>query len=220
MKETIAAWLKSHLAEPSFAGLALCDILAVRIADPGIPLKESLGLDALAFAELLQFYFPSLARSWDPQELCFKLFAHRSLGVPFHCLVCGKAVDEDYRLIQKSKPLPLQKNPAWIETEIELQALFLEHTKNAPPMTRHWASIIASACALSNHLWEDLGVKHRGILSQLIEKYFPLLYHENKNNMRWKKFFFRMLCQKEGFELCKSPNCATCIDHTVCFAQQ
>jgi nitrogen fixation protein NifQ len=219
MKETVAAWLKSHLAEPSFEGLALGDILAVRIADPKNPLKESLGLDALAFAELLQFYFPALARSWNFQELCFKLFAHRSLEIPFHCLVCGKSVDKKGHLTQKSKPLPIDENPAWVETKAELQALFAEHA-SPNPMARLWGHIIISACSLSNHLWEDLGVKNRGILSQLIEKYFPLLYHKNKNNMRWKKFFFRMLCQKEGFELCKSPNCATCIDYTVCFAQQ
>jgi nitrogen fixation protein NifQ len=220
MKETIAAWLKSHLINPqAFDGEALCDILAARIGNPQTPLRESLGLSVDDFSELIGFYFRTLPSLWNPQELCFKLFVHRALRLPFHCLVCGKAVDEKGLLTQKSKPLPIEEKPAWVETKAELQALFAEH-ESPHPMTKIWGKIIISACQSSHHLWEDLGVKNRTILSQLLAHYFPSLYAKNHSNMRWKKFFFRMLCEKEGVYLCKSPNCASCAEYAICFVQE
>ena len=34
---------------------------------------------------------------------------------------------------------------------------------------------------------------------------------------KWKKFFYRQLCQQAEILICKSPSCAVCSDHAQCF---
>ena len=38
--------------------------------------------------------------------------------------------------------------------------------------------------------------------------------------MKWKKFFYRQLCQSEGVVICKSPVCSACEDFAQCFGQE
>jgi len=38
--------------------------------------------------------------------------------------------------------------------------------------------------------------------------------------MKWKKFFYRMICRDEGFRLCSAPSCAECDDFSVCFGDE
>ena len=38
--------------------------------------------------------------------------------------------------------------------------------------------------------------------------------------MKWKKFFYRMICRDEGYRLCTAPSCAECDDFQVCFGDE
>jgi nitrogen fixation protein NifQ len=38
--------------------------------------------------------------------------------------------------------------------------------------------------------------------------------------MRWKRFFYRMLCEAEGFTLCSTPVCTDCTDFDLCFGEE
>ncbi|HEY3432869.1 MAG TPA: nitrogen fixation protein NifQ [Rhodocyclaceae bacterium] len=79
---------------------------------------------------------------------------------------------------------------------------------------------IATASLRNNHLWQDLGLPERKVLSQLMTKNFPTLAALNVGDMKWKKFFYRQLCEQAEVMICKSPNCAVCDDHTVCFGPE
>jgi nitrogen fixation protein NifQ len=35
--------------------------------------------------------------------------------------------------------------------------------------------------------------------------------------MRWKKYFYRRICDLEGFSLCSAPHCSVCKDFSSCF---
>ena len=82
------------------------------------------------------------------------------------------------------------------------------------------AHAIASACAGENHLWEDMAMPNRDALSQLIKKYFPTLYFKNTANLRWKKFFYKLLCDRAQARLCKAPSCGVCCDYAQCFGPE
>ncbi len=69
-----------------------------------------------------------------------------------------------------------------------------------------------------NHLWQDLGLQSRTDLGRLLHRHFPVLAGLNDRDMKWKKFFYRQLCQRDGILICKAPNCADCSDISVCFA--
>jgi nitrogen fixation protein NifQ len=84
-----------------------------------------------------------------------------------------------------------------------------------------WLSCaIASAAMADNHLWQDMGLPNRKVLSALMAQYFPVLSARNIDDMKWKKFFYRQLCERAEIPICKSPSCAICTDYDVCFAAE
>ncbi len=38
--------------------------------------------------------------------------------------------------------------------------------------------------------------------------------------MKWKKYFYRRLCELEGFTLCTAPSCRECCDFDRCFGAE
>ena len=103
---------------------------------------------------------------------------------------------------------------------VDLTALLLDHAdpQAGPPEWRHAAAhAVAVACLGDNHLWQDLLLTNRGELNTLMRWWFPALVAKNSGDMKWKKFFYRQLCEREDILICKSPSCAVCSDHALCF---
>lgn len=87
--------------------------------------------------------------------------------------------------------------------------------------TSRWlAAMIARRVMEPNHLWADLGLRDRGELSRLLKRHFWPLARRNVNNMRWKRFFYRTLCEDEGLILCTTPVCTECKDFNHCFGDE
>lgn len=82
---------------------------------------------------------------------------------------------------------------------------------------REAVMVIATTCLGSNHLWSDLGLPDRKALNEMIRFYFPVLHAKNHNNMRWKRFFYRQLCESGGDYVCRSPSCEECSSYDECF---
>lgn len=80
--------------------------------------------------------------------------------------------------------------------------------------------LIVSACLGSDHLWQDLGLWRRAELSALLAYNFPVLAERNQNDMKWKKFLYKQLCEAEGLYLCRAPSCEVCNDYTDCFGPE
>jgi len=102
----------------------------------------------------------------------------------------------------------------------ELIDLLRAHRRDDSPETESMAQTIVSACAGENHLWEDMNLPDRAMLSQLIRHHFPTLYHKNTANQRWKKFFYKQLCDRAEAKLCKAPSCGVCSDYGLCFGPE
>ncbi len=82
------------------------------------------------------------------------------------------------------------------------------------------AAMIARRAQRPNHLWQDLGLNNRGELSRLMTRHFKPLAARNTGDMKWKKFFYRVICADEGFSLCTAPSCAECADFENCFGEE
>lgn len=105
----------------------------------------------------------------------------------------------------------------------DLVELLLEHRARParPDEDVGWlAYVIATAAMADNHLWQDLGLPSRDVLSRLLRENFPTLAALNTRDMKWKKFFYRQLCERAGVMICKSPNCAECCDFRACFGPE
>ncbi|WP_237346146.1 nitrogen fixation protein NifQ [Xanthobacter agilis] len=87
-------------------------------------------------------------------------------------------------------------------------------------LERTLGAMIARRCKFPHHLWQDLGLRNRTELSSLMKRHFAPLAQKNRNDMKWKKFLYRMVCGSEGFTLCTAPVCAECDDFHVCFGAE
>lgn len=102
----------------------------------------------------------------------------------------------------------------------DLVALLLAHESHPAPDSRWLAHAVATASMADNHLWQDLGLPSRLELNALMQTRFAALKAKNVGDMKWKKFFYRQLCEQAEVLICKSPSCAACCDYSICFAPE
>lgn len=101
--------------------------------------------------------------------------------------------------------------------ESDYRRLLLDGRAKGDEIEEWLAFIVARRSMTPEHLWRSLGLRNRNELSQLLHRHFPALVARNVRNMRWKKFFYREMCQTEGVYVCKSPVCDDCASYDECF---
>jgi nitrogen fixation protein NifQ len=117
-------------------------------------------------------------------------------------------------------PHPASAPPPAIDEFDDLLVMLLEHRTVADQESAWIAHAIATACMADNHLWQDMGLPNRAALSWLIKHHFSSLAARNTNDMRWKKFFYRQLCERAGLVMCSAPSCGGCSDYHTCFGDE
>ena len=98
--------------------------------------------------------------------------------------------------------------------------LLLAHRSSEGNLGRWLAAMIARRAMEPNHLWEDLGLRERSELTRLLARHFAPIAARNTKNMRWKRFFYRALCESDGFVMCTTPVCTECRDFDLCFGDE
>ena len=145
----------------------------------------------------------------DTKEF-YSLLSARAAITSIHC-----SADSNTKADIREELLSLREDE-WQE----LVDLLLAHAKDTALETKCLAKILAAGCMGSHHLWQDLGLPDRKSLSDLISYAFPALALKNNKNMRWKKFFYRQLCEEGGHFICRSPSCETCPTYNECFGDE
>ena len=105
----------------------------------------------------------------------------------------------------------------------EVRSLLLEHADPGAGSAQDIALVaetVAVACLGDNHLWQDLQLPSRAELSTLMAHWFPALKALNSGDMKWKKFLYKQLCEREEIQVCKAPSCAVCSDQPLCFGPE
>lgn len=98
--------------------------------------------------------------------------------------------------------------------------LLLAHRSSEGEVGRWLAAMIARRTMEPSHLWEDLGLRDRSELTRLLSRHFAPIASRNTQNMRWKRFFYRALCESDGFVMCTTPVCTECRDFDLCFGDE
>jgi nitrogen fixation protein NifQ len=106
------------------------------------------------------------------------------------------------------------------EEEQQVLDLLLAHAADQGVQTQALCAMIARRSMQANHLWQDLGLRDRSELNRLLRDLVPTLHARNTQDMKWKKFFYRSLCELEGFTLCTAPSCRECCDFDRCFGSE
>lgn len=110
--------------------------------------------------------------------------------------------------------------PVVDEEEEQVLSLLRGFAVDARRETRWVAAMIARRAMRPNHLWQDLGLADRSWLNEMLRRFFPELHAGNTADMKWKKYFYRRLCELEGFTLCTAPSCRECCDFDRCFGAE
>lgn len=106
------------------------------------------------------------------------------------------------------------------DEEQSLRDILWMYSSTASRLERHLAAMIARRCSRPHHLWQDLGLRDRSELSRLMKRHFGQLAERNRNDIKWKRFLYRMVCRSESFSLCAAPVCSECDDFGNCFGAE
>jgi len=114
--------------------------------------------------------------------------------------------------------------PAWDMADMpeyaELKALFDDYRIAPNDEQPWWTTLLIAGCTGRNHLWEDLGLFERTDLTELIRVNYPELAARNSRDMKWKKFLYKQLCEREGIVACPAPTCDACAQFSECFSPE
>ena len=119
----------------------------------------------------------------------------------------------NFGLAQGEPPQPGDRHPEYND----LVALLTEYAREESEEIAAVARWLAFSCTGENHLWEDLGLPERPALTELMQDCFPRLRELNSQNMRWKKFFYKQLCNRAEVFACRAPSCEQCSEFFLCF---
>jgi nitrogen fixation protein NifQ len=118
------------------------------------------------------------------------------------------------------RAIPLDTPLCVEEDERCLRDLLTRTASEGTPYEQALARLIARRCQRPNHLWQDLGLRNRRELSWLMERHFGSLSRRNAQDMKWKKFLYRVICRDEGYSICTAPSCSECSDFDNCFGAE
>ena len=142
----------------------------------------------------------------------------------------GLTADDYARLLQTCFPMSADElihmadaaahDPERLPEREEVLSLLLEYRANQDESEGWIAEIVVAACMGMDHLWQDLGLWSRNELSEMLMANFPGLAQLNQRNMKWKKFIYKQLCERDGTYVCRAPSCDVCADYQKCFGPE
>lgn len=107
----------------------------------------------------------------------------------------------------------------------EVLSILLNHVPTGKDLNQTFVSqclarIIAARTTLAGHLWVAMGLTERPQLTAAIRRHLPTLAKANNQNMRWKRYLYKQVCDLNGGVMCKAPNCGVCSDYHLCFTEE
>lgn len=147
-------------------------------------------------------------------------------GSSFGCLPPGLGLEQEQyaqltsQYFSGTTPVHWAREAIPIPEVADIVSLLVDYRANEHASELWVATILATACAGRDHLWQDLGFMGRDELSRLMWVNFPELARANTGDMKWKKFIYRQLCAREGIYVCPAPSCAECKDYAQCFGPE
>lgn len=162
------------------------------------------------------FYLARILSSWVVDEGVLPKYLGLSVE-NFRDLVKRHFTNQPILADANNKPeFDRERIPEWED----LVNLMLEFRAGNDWSEQWIAEIVAAACMGLDHLWQDLGLWSRGELTEILSLNFPELAKRNNKDMKWKKFLYKQLCERDGTFVCRAPSCDVCADYAVCFGPE
>ena len=185
---------------------------------------DRLPLRSLLFSDLLARAADGAAADDGNRSLLASILAGQASGAGCLPADLGLGPERHAERLAACFPgadVPATQRPATPIPELDdLEKLLRDYRADRSPAETWLASIVATACAGADHLWQDLGLGNRQELSHLMWVNFPELARANSGDMKWKKFLYRQFCAQEGIYTCPAPSCGVCTDFARCFGPE
>lgn len=223
MENKIYDWLmeKSDLAQGRMETRLFALMISFRATSAYWTLEDMLGLDGTEMKALMRRYFPH-AMAEHPALSCYKTHFHAAIKKPFICHCCGQAVTPAGTA--KKVDIPLFSGfPTALNRQMEvddLRSFLLSHRSSTAKEPVWLANMIAVGALGEDHLWQDLGLSGREDVSFILKTHFTDLFNKNTGDMKWKKFFYKQLCDLDEIKVCKAPSCSVCSHYSNCFGPE
>ncbi len=190
----------------------LAGVLTHRCSDGNADPRLSLGLDPQELAMVLRRWFPQAMPGWQAGH-CFAAHVRHQRGQPRPCRRQAMAAQAD--LGHSAFTLTLME-----QEEADLCQLFMDHRRDGGVWPTLFARLVSRACMEPEHLWVSLGLGGRQQLTGILTRHFPSLAARNTQDMRWKKFFYKVMCDDAQVWTCTSSSCEICAHHEECYAPE
>lgn len=118
------------------------------------------------------------------------------------------------------EPFGFDRESTVADDEQCLRRLLLRSRTTPAPISTVFSIIIARRAMRPNHLWQDLGLGNRSELSRLMLRHFAPPALRNNQELKWKKFFYRIICRDDNTRMCVAPCCSECSDFEGCFSEE
>lgn len=206
-------WLIRYSADRHCPDIrALAAILTHRCSCPGAPYRLSLGLDPDELEAVTTRFFPGAAAAGWPMAGCWRRWTSESNRPDGPC---HRPEDEF------AAPGHGRFSRSLLEQEEQdLCRLFVTHASGDGLWPVIFARLMARACMEPDHLWMSLGLGHRDQLTGILARHFAPLAARNDRDMRWKKFFYKLLCDEEKVWTCTASSCEICPHHPECYGPE
>lgn len=193
------------------------------------PLMNVLPSGAKAAEQLTQnqFWFRKILRSQRRGKTCLPDYLGL-MPTEFHWMTAGKryrlydellhnaAAEQERQQNDVRQQLLEMRQDEWEE----LRNLMLSHRAGVDDSECALADVVAAGCLGGGHLWRDLGLASREELKELLQMNFPALVDANDRDMKWKRFFYKQLCELGGGYVCRAPSCDQCSAYSDCFGPE
>ncbi|MBO0751367.1 MAG: nitrogen fixation protein NifQ, partial [Bradyrhizobiaceae bacterium] len=140
----------------------------------------------------------------------------------------GLGNDDLLKLIEQQFPHARAIAASWYapvarpddEETAMVRDLLIANRTTESDISRWLSAMVARRAMEPNHLWEDLGLRDRDELTRLLDRHFAPIACRNTKNMKWKRFFYRSMCEDDGFVMCSTPVCTQCADFDRCYGDE
>lgn len=157
-----------------------------------------------------------IGRSWSQRGLqCLPLYGVDAVAT--RCLLARHFPGAEWL-----PALYAQVPPDFVEA-IELEdvlAMLREHLTTDDQDNTWLAHAVVTGCTGADHLWQDMDLPSRATLSELMHARFTTLAARNTQDMKWKKFLYKQLCDRAEIRACRAPSCGVCSDYAKCFGPE
>jgi nitrogen fixation protein NifQ len=102
-----------------------------------------------------------------------------------------------------------------VPAEPVLRDMLVENGTTGAEIESWLANIFVRRCQVGDHMWRSIGLFSRNELTEAMNRYFKPLASKNIYDLKWKRFLYKQMRERNNLSLDKYPYCESCNRYIV-----